>query len=251
LEQIIFLGTASAISNKNQENSHLFIESGDIKILVDCPGNPISRLIKANVDPLEVTDLVITHFHADHVSGLPLLLMDLWLMGRKTPLNIYGLEFTLDHAEALMELFDWKKWPDFFKVNFHNVKEIENVTIINNEWLTVTTSPGKHLVPSIGLKFEFPVSKKVVVYSSDTEPNQMISNLAKNSDILIHESAGSAFGHTSPEYCGKIAHQENVRKLFLIHYSNNLSEEQLVSQARKHFDKDVVVAKDLMVIELN
>jgi len=251
LEQIIFLGTASAISNANQENSHLFVESGNLKILVDCPGNPISRLLKAKVDPLELTDIVITHFHPDHVSGLPLLLMDLWLMGRKTPINIYGLEFTLDHAEALMDLFDWKKWPDFFKVDFHKVEESENITIIKDQSLTVTTSPGKHLVPSIGLKFEFPVSKKVVVYSSDTEPYQMIADLAKNSDILIHESAGSAFGHTSPEYCGKIAYQANVRQLFLIHYSNQLSEEQLVIEAGKYFNNDVIVAKDLMVLKLN
>ena len=68
-------------------------------VLVDCVSNPILRLEKAGLDFNDLTDLILTHFHPDHVSGVPLLLMDMWLMGRRKPLNVYGLHHTLDRIE--------------------------------------------------------------------------------------------------------------------------------------------------------
>jgi ribonuclease Z len=250
LERVFFLGTANAISSASQENAHIFFESEKHKILVDCPGNPISRMAKAGINPLEITDLIITHFHPDHVSGLPLLLMDLWLMGRKTPLNIYGLSSTIDHAEGLMDVFDWKKWQGFFPVQFNRIEEIENVRLLSADDLQITTSPGKHLIPSIGLRFEFPLSQKIVVYSSDTEPCPSIQTLANGATILIHEAAGPGKGHTTPESCGKIAQQAHVNALYLIHYTKELSDEELVSEANRYFEGQVVVCKDLMQITL-
>jgi len=250
LEQVIFLGTSSAISNEKQENSHLFFQSGNRKILVDCPGNPISRMKELKINPLELTDLIITHFHPDHVSGLPLLLMDLWIMGRKDPLSIFGLQFTLDRAKAMMDLFDWQKWPEFFSVNFSEVEETNNFPIIISKEINVFTAPGKHLIPSIGVKFEFPVSGKKIAYSSDTEPCESMMELIKNTDILIHESGGSGFGHTSAENCGKIALEAAVKQLYLIHYPGEISENELLSQASKFYFGDVFLAKDLLTIKL-
>lgn len=251
MEQLIFLGTSSAISNEKQENSHLFIESGDRRILVDCPGNPISRLKKAGVDPLALSDLIITHFHPDHVSGLPLLIMDLWLLGRKKPLTVFGLKYTLERAKALMDLFDWKKWPDFFNVEFVELEEKVNYPVIQSKEINVFAAPGKHLIPTIGIRFEFPVSGKIIVYSSDTEPTSTILDLSKGSDILVHESAGPEFGHSSPENCGKIANSAKVNQLYLIHYPVQLSEKALLDEARKFFDGEIFLAKDLMTIQLD
>ena len=62
--------------------------------------------------------MILTHFHPDHVSGLPSLLLDMWLMGRKDPLTIYGLAYTLERMEKLMEAYDWASWPGFFPVEF-------------------------------------------------------------------------------------------------------------------------------------
>jgi len=50
---------------------------------------------------------VVTHFHPDHVSGIPLFLMDMWLRGRKNPLQIYGLPHAIDRLENLMDAFLW------------------------------------------------------------------------------------------------------------------------------------------------
>ena len=74
------------------------------------------RLQLAGVDPNKITDIILTHFHPDHVSGFAPLLMSLWLIGRKQPLNVYGLEATIDRAEKMMALYNWQQWPDFYPV---------------------------------------------------------------------------------------------------------------------------------------
>ena len=95
---ITFLGTANAVPNKDRESTHFLVESDERVILVDCAGNPIVRLDQAGMDPRSITDIILTHFHPDHVAGLPLLLLDLKIMGRNNSLNIYGLHEVIDKA---------------------------------------------------------------------------------------------------------------------------------------------------------
>ena len=115
MNKITILGTAAAISDANHENTHWIAQAGPRTILVDCVGNPIVNLEKAGISPQSITDVVLTHFHPDHVSGFALLLMDLWLLGRKHPLHVYGLEHTIERAITMMDLYDWKECPTFIQ----------------------------------------------------------------------------------------------------------------------------------------
>ncbi|HPX95761.1 MAG TPA: MBL fold metallo-hydrolase [Brevefilum fermentans] len=115
---ITFLGTANAVPNKDRESTHFLVESGEHRILVDCAGNPIRRFDQAGLDPCSLTDIILTHFHPDHVAGLPILLLDLLIFGRKDPLNIYGLDKVIDQAVGMLELFEWRDWGDFSRFNF-------------------------------------------------------------------------------------------------------------------------------------
>jgi len=116
MPKLIILGSSNAVANENHENTHLAVVGREHFILVDCPGSPIARLHKAGLELNQLNDLILTHFHPDHVSGVPLLLMDLWLLGRQEPLNIYGLEYTLERVEKNLDLYHWSRWPDFFPV---------------------------------------------------------------------------------------------------------------------------------------
>lgn len=250
MELLTFLGTANAVSDSNHENSYFLVQSGSTNVLVDCPGNPISRLLKVGFSPIDLTDLILTHFHPDHVSGLPLLLMDLWLMGRHDPLYIYGLSVTLDKAKQMMDLFSWRNWKDRYPVEFIEVADIENFALLKRTDLTIISSPVKHLIPNIGLRFEFPESGKVIVYSSDSEPCQAVRNLATDATVLIHESAGNGTGHSSPEQCGEMAQNCNVDELYLIHYPANSSIDLLISSAKSNYNGQIFVAEDFNKILL-
>ncbi|MDF1519042.1 MAG: MBL fold metallo-hydrolase [Brevefilum sp.] len=248
MPKVTFLGTASAIPDANHQNAHIVIKGGNRVVLVDCPGNPFVRLHQAKINPLSITDLILTHFHPDHVTGFPLLLMDLWLIKRKAPLMIYGLPGVLEKCKQMMGLYDWDEWNDFFPVTFVECPNIEGSLLFASEEIKVWASPAEHLIPSISLKASFVEGS--ICYSGDTAPSNAVVNLAKGCDILIHEATGNENGHSSPGDAGKIAQTAGVKRLFLIHYPFDRNPKVLLQEAKANFSGTVVVAEDLMVVEI-
>ncbi len=246
--QVIILGSGYAVPEEGHENTHLFIQQDNLGVLVDCGSNPILQLQRAGIKLEQVTDLVLTHFHPDHVTGFPLLLMDLWLLGRKQPLNVYGLPHTLDRAEGLMKFYDWKKWPNFFTVMFHRLPETEMSLFIQIPILKIYSSPVKHLIPTVGLRIEFVREERTIAYSCDTEPCPQVVTLASRANLLIHEATGASVGHSSPAQAGEIARKAEVEKLMLIHFSKAKAAAALES-AKGVFSGPVQLAEDLMRLE--
>ena len=251
MPKVIVLGSSNAVPSKDHENTHLVIVGEEQTILVDCVSNPVVRLEQAGVDFNDLTDIVITHFHPDHVSGVPLLLMDMWLMGRKKPINIYGLHYTMDRLEDLMGFYSWAEWPDFFPVGFYRLPEAEMAHVLDSDEFKINSSPVHHMIPTIGLRVESKKTTKVLTYSCDTEPCEQTVRLAGGADILIHEAGGASFGHSSAEQAGEIATKAEVGKLYLIHYpTGRFAQGDIAAQARKTFKGEVAVATDFMVIEI-
>ena len=114
MARITILGCAYAIPNSTHEVTHFVIQGNKTGILIDCGSNPTVRLEQANISYDSITDLILTHFHPDHISGAPLMLMNMWLLGRKKPLRIHGLAHCLDNFTKLMQAYEWDQWPNFF-----------------------------------------------------------------------------------------------------------------------------------------
>ena len=252
MSKVIILGSSNAIPTAEHENTHMVVVGEERMVLVDCVSNPILRLEKAGLSFNDLTDLIVTHFHPDHVSGLPLLLMDMWLMGRHKPLNIYGLDHTLDRVESLMDCYDWDEWPGFFPVAFNRLPSQERAAVMDCPDFRIFSSPVRHLLPTIGLRFEFNRANKVMAYSCDTEPCDEVVRLAKGADVLLHEASGAAHGHSSAAQAAEVARRAEVDELYLIHYpTGKYSSDDLVAQARQRYEGAVKLAEDFMVLEFN
>ena len=76
MARVVILGTSNAVPHKDHDNTHFAIVGDERTVLVDCSGNPIVRLEQAGLDFHSITDLVVTHFHPDHL-GLATWLMKL------------------------------------------------------------------------------------------------------------------------------------------------------------------------------
>jgi ribonuclease Z len=220
-------------------------------VLIDCGTNPIVRLRQVGIDAVQVTDLLLTHFHPDHVGSLPLFLLNSWLLGRKDTLRVYGLAEVLERARKMMELFDWQEWPGFFPVSFFPVSPKTRATVLQTDEVRILSSPVTHMIPNIGLRFESLKTGRALAYSGDTMLCTAVIDLADQAEILIHEAAGDVFGHSSAEQAGQVAHQAGVKHLYLIHYPNWDSDPfVLIQQARQAYAGLVELARDLMVIDL-
>lgn len=252
MAKLIVLGSSNAIPSRDHENTHMAIVCRSRTVLIDCVGSVVVRLEQAGIDPLSLTDIILTHFHPDHVSGLPLLLMDLWLMGRRVPLDVYGLDYTIDRAESMMDLYGSSEWPNFFTVNFHRVPIDEMALVLDGDEMRICSSPVKHFVPNMGLRIELKNEKKSLVYSCDTEPCVEVERLAAGADILLHEAAGLLPGHSSAAQAGDLARQAEVGALYLIHYpTGRYASDDLEAEARSRFQGEVHLATDLMEIDLD
>lgn len=250
MSKVIILGSSNAVPTKESENTHMVIVGKERTLLIDCVSNPIVRLEQAGVDFNKLTDIIVTHFHPDHASGIPLLLMDMWLMGRQAPLNIYGLHYTLDRVETMMNLYNWSEWPQFFPVVFYRLPSNEMTLVSSCEDFIVYASPVHHMIPNIGLRIQFPHSKKTLAYSCDTEPCDEVIRLSADVDVLIHEATGESPGHSSAKQAGEIAQKAGAKKMFLIHYPTGKFERSgLVAQAKSVFNGEVELAKDFMTLE--
>jgi ribonuclease Z len=250
MPKVIILGSSNAIPDEKHENSHMALVGDGRLVLIDCVNNPIVRLRKAGLSVEDITDLILTHFHPDHVSGVPLLLMDLWLLGRKEELNIYGLDYTLDRLDTMMDLYGWDSWPDFFRVKMHRLAEQEMTAVQENSFWRIYSSPVKHIIPNIGLRIEFQGSGKVFAYSGDTEPCDQVVRLAEKSDVLVHEATGASWGHSDATQAGEIAKKAAASELYLIHYPNGRFEDNhLIKRAAQAFNGPVRLAEDFMQFE--
>lgn len=247
MSRFLILGSANAVPKPGQENTHLLIESEEKVVMVDCGTNPVSKLVEAGTSILAVTDLVLTHFHADHVGSMPLLIMDMWLEKRSDPLTIHGLQVTLDKARQLLELFSWENWSGMFPVIFNVIPDDGATSFISGSGCQIDALQVKHLIPTIGLRVEL-TGERVITYSCDTEPCDNLLTLASSADVLLMESAGPGKGHTSPEQAGMIARETGVKKLVLIHYDNRKDERVMLDEALKHFNGQVMLAKDMLTV---
>jgi ribonuclease Z len=251
MARLILLGTSNAVPAEDHENTHMALVGSDGVVLIDCVSTPKVRLARAGITLDSVTDLILTHFHPDHVSGVPLLLMNMWLMGRQRPLRVYGLHHCLERVEDMMGFYHWENWPDFFQVAFHRLPERERVLVLEKAEFRVFSSPVRHLVPTIGLRLEATANDRVIAYSCDTEPTPAVVRLASGAEVLFHESSGGGPGHTTAAQAGTIASQAEVRRLMLIHYpAEGLDEAGLLGQARTNFQGEIALAQDFQEFEL-
>lgn len=252
MPKLVFLGTSNAIPDETHENTHMLFWGREKVVLIDCGTSPLLRFKKIGLDFNLLTDVILTHFHPDHVSGLPQLLVNMWLLGRKAPLNIHGLAHTMDRIEGLLDFYAWTDWPGFFPVFLHRVPDNENTRVISSNEFLISASPVKHFIPTIGLRVEMLQNKKVLVYSCDTEPCPQVTRMAEGADILIHEASGAEPGHSSASQAGEAAARAEVGELFLVHYPTGDNQTgNLVAQASEMFKGIVALATDYQVIDLD
>jgi ribonuclease Z len=87
---VIFLGTAGSAPTARRSPSATLVRRGGERLLFDCGEGTQRQLLRSDVGLVDLEEIFFTHFHADHVLGLPGMLKTFALRGREVPLALYG-----------------------------------------------------------------------------------------------------------------------------------------------------------------
>ena len=227
------LGTGSAVSDPERTTTMLAFEDEGTFFLVDCGGDAVQRLQLAGLAPETIEAVILTHQHPDHISGFPLLIEKLWLLGRRDPIPVYGPPTTLALARRLFELFDTAKWDGLPERAWHPVEMTPGALLFERGPFRVTSWPVEHPVPTIGLRVA--TGTGTVGYSCDTSPCDAVVELATDVELLIHEGTGALPGvHSSPLEAAEAAREAGAERLVLVHIPAGATEHDLV-EARQAF----------------
>ena len=101
---VVFLGTGGSVPSARRATACVLIRAGGARVLVDC-GEGAQRQMINSTGLVQVDDIYITHFHADHYLGLPGLLKTYDLLERQVPLRIVGPRGLIELFEALRRIF--------------------------------------------------------------------------------------------------------------------------------------------------
>ncbi|HLI61587.1 MAG TPA: ribonuclease Z [Solirubrobacteraceae bacterium] len=139
---VFFAGTAGSVPTARRGLPALLVRRGAERILVDC-GEGTQRQLVASVGLMDLTDVLLTHFHTDHWLGLPGLLSTFNLRGRDRPLTIHGPV----GVARLMELVRRMSGRPGFELR---VAELEPGDVLERDGFRIAAVAGDHRGPELG-----------------------------------------------------------------------------------------------------
>jgi len=178
------------------------VEAGDQKLLFDAGRGVPIRLAQIGVPPARLDALFITHYHSDHVNGIPDLWLTSWLPGgggRTQPFRVIGptgakeLMTNLQRAYAAdvrIRIADQKLPSEGAAVTAEEFSSDGVVYERNGVRVTAfEVDHGAEIKPAYGYRIDY--SGRSVLISGDTRFSENLIRNGKGVDLLVHAIAGS------------------------------------------------------------
>lgn len=247
---VVPLGTSSALPDMEFSNTYLAVgKPSGCYWLIDCANSPIPRLMRADIDPLAIEGIFVTHFHPDHVYGLPAYLLGLRMLAEARnwawaqPILVCARAETLSDLKALDAIFRPQGWLADLPLVYTEVPSEVGASVAETEAFRISAAPAAHTLPSMAVRFETVNASGAFVYSGDTEPTAAIEQLARGATLLVHEATGGGKGHSSPAEAGTVAALAEAERLLLIHLAGDPQlRAEACTEARSTFGGPVEIA---------
>lgn len=147
---LTILGFNSAIPTINSAPTAQFLEMEERHFLIDCGEGTQVQLRKAKARFSKINHIFISHLHGDHCFGLPGLIASFRLLGRETPLHIYGPKGIKEMLETVFRLTETHKG---FEVVYHELDKNYSEKIFEDNRVEVFTIPLNHRIYCNGYLF--------------------------------------------------------------------------------------------------
>jgi ribonuclease BN (tRNA processing enzyme) len=246
------IGTGTAAPHPTRVAAGHLVEAGDVRLLLDCGSGIAHRLASLQVDWRTITHVAITHFHADHMLDLPMLVMG-WRWGqlppRTDPLTLYGPPGTGALVERLAAAVGaWLLAPGF-PFTVRELAPDEVVALPGG--VRLSSHPVPHTAESVAYSVEH--DERRLVYTGDTGYDEALGAWAEGCDLLLAEcslpDAMRIAGHCTPREAGALAARARAARLVLTHFYPPVEAVDIVAEVATHHAGPVVLATDGWSIE--
>ena len=272
--EVTLLGTGSPIPDPHRGGPATLVRAGEQVLLVDCGRGVLQRAAAVGVGAGNLSALLITHLHSDHITDLGDVITTRWVMTLvPTPLTIIGPPGTKAVVEATIASLG----PDIgYRIDHHDditqgpiveVHEHLEGPVWDQGDVRISVAPTDHrpVAPTIGFRVEHAGAS--VVLAGDTVPCAGLDGLAAGADALVHTVIRKDLlesvplqrivdvcdYHSSVEEAAATATRAGVGTLVLTHYVPALvpgQEDEWRARAATEFGGRIELGDDLHRVEV-
>ncbi len=245
--KITVLGSAAGFPVAHRSHTSVAIEYSHHLVLLDAGEGTSRSLVTLGFDCKRIEKILISHTHADHVMGLPMLLTMMYLEKRGEPLDIYLPRSPITIFQQLLEhiYLPSEKLP--FPLKF---VPIDGAVVPVGEAVSIQCFPTEHLSKAGNYQGGHWTSSygylviegaKRVVFSSDIGSVDDLRLYSQNLDLLIVESTHVAFDDVI-----RLVQENDVKQTIMTHIPPELEEriEMLTRRAQENGVKNLRFAHD-------
>ena len=245
--KLTILGSGgSAVSAKRVCPSFLIDDS----ILFDLGPGALKNLRNTRIQTEAISKVFISHTHADHISDLIPFLWAIQIDGRKNPLEICG---PLGFKQIIQKMLECTSTADdFFKFPL-TISELD----FGEKKASISTCRTSHTIPTLAFRIES--NGKSLCYTADTYYCPAVIELARNADLLLHESTflqdqekiAAITYHSTARMAGKTGKEARAKRLVLFHIPppNEHRETEFQEEATEAYGSDVTLGTDLLSMQ--
>lgn len=183
--ELIFLGTSAMVPTKDRNQQAIFITYKDKGLLFDC-GEGIQRQLKiAGISFHKIDAIFISHWHGDHVLGLPGLIQSLNSSDYNQPLYIYGPRETKKFLSKVLESYVFVNHIDI------RVAELEHGSVVKDNEFSVEAYALDHNIPCLGYRFVEYDSRKIQMLKAKKyglKEGPLIGKLQRGETVVVKGS---------------------------------------------------------------
>ena len=243
---IQFVGCGDAFGSGGRFNTCFHLVGDKINALIDCGATSLVAMNKLAINRNDIDVIFITHFHADHIGGLPFFILEAnFVLRRQRPLTIVGPSGLKTRFALVMETaFPGSTAPLLpFPLT---LRELEIGK--RNEIAPMHLTPF-HVVhddragPCLGFRIE--AEDKIIAFSGDTQWTDTLIEVGREADLFICEAYmrdKAVPGHMALNLLERHLGQIRPKRLILTHMSNDM----LAHLAELPFE----TAEDGMIVKL-
>jgi ribonuclease Z len=201
---VVLCGTGSPLPDAERAGACTAVLAGGEFVLVDVGPGAWETVDLSNLPTGDLSALLVTHFHSDHIGDIGEAITQSWIAGRPRPLDVYGPTGVSKLVDGFNQAYAFDVQhrtahhgaeympPAVAPAVGHDIALADgpdaDAVVFDRNGLRVTMFKVDHdpVVPAVGYRFDY--RGRSVVVSGDTAKSSNLTQHAKGADLLIHEA---------------------------------------------------------------